>query len=33
MVCVKGYAGGGVLAEVVVYQAVFDVAREKGRDG
>jgi hypothetical protein len=31
--CAKGGAGGGVLVEVIVYQAVFDVTREKGREG
>ena len=31
--CAKGGAGGGVLVEVIVYQAVFDVTREKGCDG
>jgi len=32
VVCVKGDTEGGVLVEVVVYQAVFDVTREKGCD-
>ena len=31
--CAKGGAVMDVLMEVAVYQAVFDVAREKGRDG